>query len=93
MILECLLMNQSATQSEYCERWTSNPEELTYKMHKFYEIMTFMVYLTMKFTVKQYRFDYKVSKAYLRNDRVMVSAKSHQFVYHRMDPPLLFIDF
>ena len=31
--------------------------------------MTFMVYLTMKSTVKQYRFDYKVSKAYLRNDR------------------------
>ena len=31
--------------------------------------MTFMVYLTMKFTVKQYKFDYKVSKAYLRNDR------------------------
>ena len=28
-----------------------------------------MVYLTMKFTVKQYGFDYKVSKAYLRNDR------------------------
>ena len=34
MILECLLMNQSATQSEYCERQASNPEELTYKMHK-----------------------------------------------------------
>ena len=26
--------DQSATQSEYCECRTSNPEELTYKMHK-----------------------------------------------------------